>query len=254
MKNQYRFVFAMVILFYQMLAVAETVKIVAEDDWAPYSAYNAIKSGPEGYAVDIVREAFKTQNIDVEFVVLPFSRCLDAVKTGAMVGCFDETMTQTNKDLYYWHPTPLFDEELSIFGLEETPVKPLELKDLEGKSVGYTIGYTYPPEFSQNHNIKKYGINSEKNLIPMLVAGRFDYILLDGLASIYKLNQVPQLKDKLHKVGTLSKWSYWVVFSKIHPDGKRMVDIFEKGLQALKNSGRYIKMQEQFMQRIKAGK
>ncbi len=254
MKNQYRFVFVVVILFYQLLCLAETVKIVAEDDWAPYSAFNAIKSAPEGYAVDIVREAFKTQNIDVEFVVLPFSRCLHAVKAGEMVGCFDETMTETNKDLYYWHPTPLFDEELSIFGLEETPVKPLGLKDLEGKSVGYTIGYTYPPEFFQNSNIKKYGINSEKNLIPMLVAGRLDYILLDGLASIYKLNKVPQLKDKLHKVGTVSKWSYWVVFSKAHPDGKRMVEIFEKGLQALKNSGRYAKMQEQFMQRLKGSK
>ncbi|MEQ1529858.1 MAG: transporter substrate-binding domain-containing protein [Methylococcales bacterium] len=225
---------------------AETVKIAAEDDWAPYSSIKADKSGPEGFAVDIIDAAFKTQGIDVEYVVVPFTRCLHYAKTGITVGCFDATVIESNKNDYYWHPTPLFYEELAIFTHTSSTAANLTQKDLEGKTLGYTIGYTYPTELMENPNITKFGAKSDNLLIQMAAAQRIDYILLNGMAGIYKINQIPEAKGKIKKVGIISIDGFWLAFSKIHPDGKRLVETFEKGLQELKHNGSYAAMETKF--------
>ena len=222
---------------------AETVKIAAEDDWAPYSSIKADKSGPEGFAVDIINAAFKTQGIDAEYVVVPFTRCLHYAKTGITVGCFNATMIESNKNDYYWHPTPLFYEELAVYTHASATANNLTQKDLEGKTLGYTIGYTYPTELMENPNITKFGAKSDNLLIQMAAAQRIDYILVNGMAGLYKINHIPEAKGKIKKVGVISIDSFLLAFSKKHPDGKRLVEIFEKGLQEIKQNGSYAAME-----------
>lgn len=144
-------------LFCMLIALAshaETITLVAEDDWPPYSSMKADKSGPEGLAPALIKQAFKQQGIEVKYLTLPFARCMYLVQIGKQVGCFDATITQDNQDQYYWHKTPLFVEGVSVFAHANAKVKEIKIHDMEGKTVGYTIGYTYSPEIFHNKKSK----------------------------------------------------------------------------------------------------
>lgn len=229
---------------------AETVTVAAEDDWAPYSSLKPDRSGPVGLSPDLVRAAFRTQHIDVRFVVVPFSRCLHYAETGTVVACFNTSRTEANKDTFYWHPTPLFQEELGIFARSEAPNSGLTKKDLEGQTVGVTIGYTYPALFMDNPRITKLSAVSDANLLKMLAARRVNYILLNTMPGYYRLKHEPALAGKIKRVGAISVDSFWLSFSKTHPDGKRLCESFEKGLKAIKANGQYDSMMAAFRQDI----
>ena len=77
------------------MAAPEKILLAAEDDWPPYSSVRADRSGPEGFAVDVVREAFATQGVQVGFVVVPFALCMLMARTGEALGCFDATVLAT---------------------------------------------------------------------------------------------------------------------------------------------------------------
>ena len=227
-----------------------TITIAAEDDWAPYSSMKADKSGPEGFSPDLVQAVFKLKGVNVQFVVVPFTRCLQMVKTGKAVACFDTSITEENKDEFYWHKTPIFEEGLSIFALSDATQSGLTILGLEGSTVGVTNGYTYPTDFMQNKKIKKFEANSNEHLLKMLVAKRVQFIILNTMPGLLRIKNDATLKGKVKQVGLISKDGFWLNFSKSHPDGKRMADIFEAGLLEFKASGRYEKMQSDFKQRL----
>jgi len=221
------------------------VTIAAEDDWPPYSSLKKDRSSPQGFAVDIVREAFKTQGVDAKFQVLPFARCLQYAESGKVSGCFDATRIESNGDTYCWHPTPMFEESLMVFGPASTPRDDLKIKDLEGKKVGSTIGYTYLDEFTSNKKIRHFTAMSDDHLIKILVAGRVDFVLLNGLPGYMRINADPALKGKIKPVGTLSVDKFWVAFSK-KAEGPRHCEIFEKGLVEIRKNGKYREMESAF--------
>lgn len=228
----------------------ESVTIAAEDDWPPYSSIKADKSGPEGFAPELVRAAFDTQGMDVRFLTVPFARCLRYAETGRAVGCFDATVVEENKDTYYWHTTPMFSEELAIFARSDVTRDNLTMKDLQGQTISTTIGYTYPTELMQDAQIKKFPVDSDLQQLRMVASGNVRYAIVNTMPGYLRINSDPALKGKVRRVGRISLDGFWIAFSKRHADGKRMSEVFEKGLQALKTSGRYDEMLTVFRKRL----
>lgn len=245
MRSIILMVLGVLVLFCRAGMAAETVVIGGEDDWPPYSAMKADKSGPEGLSVDLVREAFATQGVEVQFQALPFARCLQYAETGKVTGCFNVTRIDSNAETYCWHPTPLFEESLLIFGPTTTPRRDFSVKDLEGKVVGSTIGYTYPDSFSKNEKIKHFRAVSDDHLIKMLAAGRVEFILLNGMPGYRRINADPALKAKIKSVGMVSNDKFWLAFSK-HNEGPKYCELFEQGMQKLIESGKYEAMKADF--------
>ena len=231
-------------------AGAETIRLAAEDDWPPYSSAVGPDHRPEGFAVDLVREVFASQGIQVEFVVVPFSRCLAYTLKGSVAGCFDVGMTQANRGEYIWTPTPLLEEELAIFARADSTARDIGPKDLRRQTVGYTVGYTYATELMTDPLITRYGASSDQLLLKMLVAGRVDYILLNRMPGELRIAASPAFRGKVKRVGTVSVDSFWLAFSKAHPDGQRLSEVFERGLRQFKRDGRYQAMATAFRRRL----
>ena len=231
-------------------APVETVVIAAEDDWAPYSYAKPGSTNPEGMAPVLVTAAFETQGIRVKFVVVPFARCLAMAKSGAAVGCFDTAMTDENRNQYHWHPTPLFQEELAVFARLDSTQKDLTVQQLEGHTLGVTVGYTYPSSITANPRIRQVPVTSDANLLNMLVAGRVDYILLNSLPGYYRASLDPKLAGRFKRVGVVEQQSFWVCFSRKHPDGKRLSEVFETGVEAIKANGTYARITTDFHRRL----
>ncbi|MFU1553279.1 substrate-binding periplasmic protein [Aeromonas sp. A04] len=219
-------------------AWAAPVLIAAEDDWAPYCALNKETGQPEGLAPDLVKAIFAVEGIAVEFRTIPFARCMHEAKSDKVLGCFDATITEENRYQYYWHETPMFEEDLAIFALASEPRRYLKLTSLEQKTVGITLGYTYPTDFMENPRITRFQAKSDTQIIEMLVRGRVDYILMNEMPGYLKIQQ-KQLTGRVVKVGKLSTDGFWLAFSRAHPQGEAMARRFEEGLQKIKNNGTY---------------
>ena len=226
---------------------AADVVIAAEDDWPPYSFVGRSGGDATGFAVNLVREAFASQGVHVRFLTVPFARCMFLAKIGKVSGCFDATILNENRDQYYWHKTPMFHEELSIFGRDTDPRSNLTLHDLEGtgKRVGYTIEYTYPESFTLNSHLLKYGAKSDVMLLQMLAAGHLDYIVVNTTPAYMHIRHMGKSAVHLHKVGVISEDGFWVAFTRADPSGAELARTFDRGLQALHDNGRYRQLQEE---------
>lgn len=230
---------------------AETVFINAEDDWAPFSSMRADKQGVEGLSPSLVSAAFNSQGIEVKFNAVPFARCLIEVERGKVVACFDTSITEYNKDKFIWHKTPLFEEGLSIFALSESKEANLSAKDLEGKKVGLTHGYSYPNILMDNKKIIKDESPFDDTQLKKILLRRIQYGIINTTPGTLMVNANRNFKGKIKIVGLVETSVFYLNFSKTHKDGQRMADIFEKGMQDIKSNGTYKKIEHDF--KIKHG-
>ena len=226
----------------------EVVTLAVEDDWPPYTALRADGSGPEGFAVELVTAAFDTQGIDVRLRAMPFARCMHYARVGRVVGCFNATLVQGNRDDYIWHRTPLSFEELAIYGSVSESREDLTLANLEGEPVGYTIGYTYPTEFLQSKRFARVAVKSDRVLLEMLAAGRIRYALLNTVPAQMRLHAAPKLQARVKRVGQVRMDGFWVAFSKQHPEGERLATVLDAGLTSLHASGAYERLRQRLLQ------
>ncbi len=239
----------------QVQAPDKNILVLAgEDDWSPYSSAEKpgadSESSPVGFSVDLVRAVLATQGIQVKFINVPFARCMLYAKSGQVAGCFNATITDDNRADYIWHQPAMFEEELSIFARSGTQSPELRLSDLRGKRVGYTNGYTYPSEFMHDSRIQKSVAVSDAALIRMLVAKRVDYILLNRTPGWLRIDNTPEFKGQIKRVGVLSMDGFWVAFSKQHPQGERLAKAFSAGLAQMRRDGSYQQLQDEFRRRV----
>jgi polar amino acid transport system substrate-binding protein len=240
--KHYRWLCAALLSSLLLPAHAERIVIAAEDDWPPYSARQAGTTDPVGFTPSLVREVFARRGIEVEFITVPFSRCLLYAQTGRAVACFNVTITDANRDEFYWHPTPMFQEGLAIFALRGRFQPELNSKDLENYSVGITNAYTYPTDFMANPKITRAVAQSDANLLKMLIKHRVDFIILNTLPGQLRIRD-ENLGTQIERVGMISLDGFWLSFSKRNPDGERLSKIFEEGLLELKKSGRFAELE-----------
>ncbi|WP_413587132.1 substrate-binding periplasmic protein [Bdellovibrio sp. HCB274] len=238
------------LLVFSTLAVgAETIHLNGEDDWAPYSSATKDYKDLQGLAPDIIRAAFKSQGVTVILRPMPFARCMKEVDSGRSLGCFDTLINENTQNLYIFHPTPLFKAEMYIYGPANGA--PVTLKDLEGKKVGTTVGYTYPTSFLQNKKILTEDGPTEKSQMQKLAAGRIEYAVLWGLTGERILKNNPELQGKVKSLGKVSRDSLYINFSKKHKDGAKYAAIFETGLKKILENGTYKKIESDFQKNLK---
>lgn len=241
-------VFMIAFLLTCSFGYAETVKIVAEDDWFPYSARTA--DGPKGIAVDIVREAFKAEGIDVEFDVMGYDRGMLMVKDGKAIGCFDAPRTKEIEETYLWHEEPMFAANSFFYAASDYEGKIESIEDIGSRKLGLTQGYGYGDVIDTNVNLNKEYSKTDEVILKKLIAKRVDFIVLyDKVAEhlISKLNVQGQIKA----VGPSESADIYVAFSKKTPDGEKYRDMFNSGFQKIKENGVYQKVLDDWEEAFK---
>ncbi|XZG70712.1 substrate-binding periplasmic protein [Chitinibacteraceae bacterium HSL-7] len=231
-------------------ASAETITLNAEDDWAPYSYVSeADRQVIQGFAPEVIRAALATQDIEVRFNPVPFSRCLHETLGGKALGCFDIEINSDNAAQYHFHHTPLFLEGLSIFAAKPS-TRRLGVADLREQRVGATRGYTYPPEILNDAAIVKDVSPSDEVQLKKLLAGRIDYALINTTPARLMLKAHPEWAGRIHDVGLVNEAKFYVGFSRRHPDGARMAQALERGLLAIHANGSYARLKRAFQRRL----
>lgn len=220
---------------------AETITFGAEDDWAPFSS--KINGEAQGFAVDVVRESYRTQGLEVKFVPLPFARCMNDVSQGRIAGCFNKVRNSYSEDQFLWPAKPLFTTESIIYAPASSTEKDLNAKSLQGKTVGVTHGYEYGKEFDENASILRDVANQDELGFRKLKAKRYAYMV-----SFEKVAEAVFVKNKdlsglFKPVGVAAQAHLYVVFSKKHPGAATYRDKFNAGFNAIEKSGDYKRLE-----------
>ena len=222
----------------------ERVVLVAEDDWYPYSAKR--NGQAEGLAVDIVRAAFAAAGVTVEFKTMPYARCMQAVRQGVELGCFDTLKDASTRDDYLFHEQPLFKATIAIYA-PAAFAGSVNAQQLAGHSVGLTNGYTYGNEVEQDTRMLKDKAVSDLASLRKLVAGRLDYALVyTRVADQLQREYGHELSGRLFRVGTVIENPLFVSFSRHNLRSESARFQLDRGLQRLQQSGQYQQILQQW--------
>ncbi|MFZ6655350.1 substrate-binding periplasmic protein [Undibacterium sp. TJN19] len=217
---------------------AETITLIGEDNWYPYSA---VKDGKNrGFAVDVITAAYAASNIQVRFIATPYSRCLMLVQSGQELGCFDSLQDSTLTPNFLFHKEAIFKASIGIYSKADHAATGLTKRDLHGHAIGVTHGYTYGDAFENDKQMLREIAPSDLSNIRKLILGRSDYSLIYTRIADYLITTYPdELKGKIHQVGTLVEDKLFISFSKQRADAQHYADALDKGLREIRANGKY---------------
>lgn len=227
-----------VLLFTAGAATAETLTLVAENDWYPYAADR--NGEARGISVDLVRAAYAAEGVDVQFKLMSYARCMELLNLGEEIGCFNTPDDDAIREAQLLPEHALDINPAYIYTRADNVAEALSLAQLGGKVVGIVNGYRYGNAFMQNpHILREYSPSDLQNL-KKLAAGRLDYIVLYERVARYLIGQYgEELSIKIRPITPIGEIAIFVSFSPHHPRSAEAMKQFDQGMKKLQDSGRY---------------
>jgi len=220
-------------IFLSSFVSAETVKILAENDWAPWA-----QGDGTGIGNDVIRAAFKAVGIDVQYEVVLYDRALAMVKEGSAIACFNVPRQADNETTFLWPAQKLSTVRSMFYALSSFTGTVRSAADLAGKRLGLTEGYGYGNAIEQNNAIIKDYSRTDEIITKKLLAGRVDFVILYERCAdiiIKNLNAVGKIKA----VGVSDSADIYLAFSKANADSRKYLDLFNRGFQIIQSNGTY---------------
>lgn len=215
-------------LWFPMQLLGETLNIVGDDDFPPYSFKNQNQE-ITGIDVDLLNEMASRMNITVNIDLVPWKRLLLMTKNGDVSGSFSLFKTP-ERESYSLFTHPLHYSTYKLFTNKINPVKYDSLKDLYGKRIGKSAGFVISSEFdeaSARGDISVVEIYNFDATIKRLLKGGIDAFAGNELVIKYKLqntsNDVINVSNiiALPQALTTSRGGFFVL-SKAYPLGDKL--------------------------------
>lgn len=227
---------------------AETVHIVAEDDWYPYCA--GFDGGARGIAVDITRAAFNAANVNVMFDVMNYDQGMGLVRAGEAIGCFDAPRTEEIEQVYLWHDEPLLLANGYFYAVATFEKSIDSVADAAGLRVGLTQGYGYGNVIDFDTAMMKQYSKRDDIVLKKLIANRVDLAIFFDKVADYLVSKMG-LSGSIKQVGRAESIDIYIAFSKKHSDGQKYRDIFSEGFRLINENGVYAKIWDEWNDRLK---
>jgi polar amino acid transport system substrate-binding protein len=164
-------------------ANAQNKVLIADARPRPPEIFADEKTGvASGPWVAILDEAAKKIGYSVQWRIVPFTRALEEAKNGS---------TDIVPGIYIDEDRKSYMEFVGPVGTEHSPVRFLvregqehQLKsyeDLKKMRIGIKRGSIYFPQFDQDKSIQRVASQDDDNMVKMLVAGRFDAMIVNNV-------------------------------------------------------------------------
>ncbi len=224
---------------------AQSITLVGEDDWYPYSA---LKDGKlQGFAVDVIASAYASVDVNVNFKSAPYVRCLMLVETGQELGCFDSLKDSKLNAEFLFHQEPIFKAEIGIYALNDSEDSGLRASDMRGRRVGLTHGYTYTDVIDKDDSIIREEAPTDLSNLRKLLLKRSEYSLVYTRVVDYLQSRYPkELKGKIKQVGSITVDKLYVSFSKKRPESAKYAALLDQGLRKIRSNGQYAKIEQRW--------
>lgn len=200
-----------------------------------------------GLYVEIIRQAFATQNITPQITLKPWSKAYQASSTGKVDGTFSwfYSTQRASKHLY---TAPLHKESMVWVHHQATPFNWETASDIQGYALLAVKGYTLT---TQLEGWKSKGlialslVDTSDKALSYLVERKAALYLENRDHIDYLLQQNPAMPISYHPRAYTEQESY-LLFSKKISKSKLLVKMFNQGLTQIKNTGQYNKLVTQW--------
>ncbi len=215
-----------------------TVRLTGEE-YPPYMS-QSLPYG--GLLTRVVIEAFREAGVQVNMVFVPNNRAI----TGPMLGLYDGSFgwarsAEREKKLLY--SRPIYTFRMVFFQRRDASYPWHKLADLAPYRIGVTRGNHYSDEFTELQQAGVLKVDEALDDIDnlrKLAANRVDLFPMDQEAGRFLLLNLPRAdRDRI----VFQRDAIWevplhVVIWRGHPHAAELVARFNRGYQALANSGR----------------
>ncbi len=245
---------AVLLMGVSAVALGESIVFDAENDWAPYSSKSLATGQAEGVAVNIVTSIFHSVGLVPEIRPVPYGQCLEDIKrpTGVL-GCFNTVREEANEKAYAWPTEPLLFTKVIVWARHDFPTSGLGLKDLLNKKVAVTNGFEYGKDFDTNTAIQKVVGANDTILFQKLINARADFAVVYEHPGTLVLNRPALLEQKnlVKPVGALNELPLYLAFTTHNRRSSYYLDLFNKGMENIKQDGTYEKIMSEFIKNSK---
>lgn len=221
-------------------------------EWPPYVSE---KMENYGIAAHIVTEAFAISGVDTNYSFFPWNRAYFLAKEGRSNGTLPWIKT-ADRETYFDYSDVIIEGAAVFFHLKTYPFDWKTIDDLQGIKLGGLQSASYPwldNAIKEGKSIDmQLVINDEQNFRKLL-KGRIHAFSLDintGYSTLNKLFSEENINKITHHKKPIEIWSYHLLLSKKNEKNKNVLLLFNEGLRALKENGKYQSTLQQFNKSI----
>ncbi|WP_068408452.1 hypothetical protein [Labrenzia sp. OB1] len=216
-------------LVLQSTAAKSETFTFAIGDWPPFTSRDA-----PGYGLHArkVTETFRAAGHDVHYEFFPWLRSLEMTRHGSMPATFSWIYKKERTEDFIYPETPIDLARYVYFYREDRFPDGLEnLTFEEIKSRGLTVvgipGYWYQAPL-EKAGVLFQSVPQEKQAWNMLAHGRADlYIEIDRVGLAHSRAVLTDESESIAMSEPIRIFPLYILFSKAHPEGARMKDIWD---------------------------
>lgn len=197
-----------------------------------------IESEERGTFVDLTREIAERLGIQIIIEIYPSIRAIDNFRKNKSLIYLPGNEPKL-KGYDFYKSDPIFMKSVFIYSMAPTIYS--NIGGLEGKRIGITMGYTYPPELARAENAEiQEGPNDEANL-RKLQAGRIDAFLGEEHSANQAMSTLGFKNILYNKNKPLATEPIFYAFQKT-PEGQKWRNKFNDLIKMMKKSGQLDKI------------
>lgn len=175
--------------------------VMCADHYPPFSVYDTPAGPPRGSVVDVVRLVTSELGYELTFTPnTPFRRCLRMLADGQadiMGGLLYKKERAEFMHLFQY----LNYSTKSFYALKESPLMINEFEDLNGLTIGTTLGHQYWPAFDQAQTVFNRSSAAHVNdNFRRLLAKRIDLVIATERQALFLFATHPEYHGKFRKM------------------------------------------------------
>jgi len=214
---------------------AERVIKLATLNWCPYVC-KVHKN--HGFTTEIVSRAFNKAGYAVQIDFMPWSRVLAEVRSGEYDAMYPAYDSEERARIYAFSES-IAEGPLVFYKRVGENIQFKSLSELKPYTIGVVRGYVNTREFDEADFLIKKPVNSDKQNLFKLLAGRIDLAVIDKFTAQQIINtSIPEAVGKLDYIEPpLQVKSLHVGFSKEIKDYPQLLKKFNRALKEMLKQG-----------------
>jgi len=223
-----------------ILNASEPIRI-SNGEWPPFFSKDLKKYGVTSH---VVQDAFALANIEVNYEWYPWKRALHLAKAGVVNASIGWSKTKSREKDFLFSDV-ILNGDVVFFHLKEQKFDWNDFNDLQNIRIGSILGYEYGnkiQEIKKINNIDMFEVIDEKKLFQMLLKGRFHAVIINldvGYGILNKYFSTKEVSSITYHKKPFHNEKLRLLFSNKLKENKVLMEKFNKGLQRLKDNGKF---------------
>lgn len=189
---------------------------------------------------ETITAVFKEMGHTVRVDFLPWKRGYLFAKKGLYAGTFPY-INSANRQQDFFYSDPIYTGTVRIFVKRDSTLQYRSEEDLKGLKICLPLGYGVSQAISplvHGEDIEQIAPETMESCFKLIAYGRADFVAINETEAAIAIHRA----DCVGKVKALDRivdeFSYCFIVSRVFPDGKHLVQDFNRALARLRANGR----------------